>query len=89
MEQERERTEVMFRKDRDGTVFAVFPHDPADVAGRYVTTYEHVGQHGSGDYGPMIATTRPATEEEYRDLRAELERIGYDVRVIRRRSRRR
>lgn len=45
----------------------------------------HDGQHAPADYAGVIACTRPATEEEYRDLLAELKSIGYDeLRILKR-----
>lgn len=81
--------DVMFRVDtsRDwkGTVFALFPHDVCDRMGN-VTHYQHVGQHSGADYLHCIANSRPATEEEARSLRAELESIGYELNVVKRRN---
>ena len=67
-------------------VFALFPTDPADNYGHFCTCYQHVGQHGSADYGHCIASSRPATKAEARPLLQELRRIGYRPRVIRRAS---
>jgi len=69
-------------------VFALFPTDPADVDGRYCTSYQHVGQHSSADYGHCIHNSRPATKAEARPLLTELRRIGYRPRVVQRASRR-
>lgn len=77
---------VIFRKDRTGDVFALFPTDCADNTGRYCGCYQHVGQHCSADYDHCIRNSRPATPAEYADLKTELERIGYTLRVIRRAS---
>lgn len=72
-------TAVIFRKDRDGIVFAIFPE--LEETGRTVTTYDHVGGHSSGPYGPLIDTTRPARPEEYEELRRELESAPYNYRL--------
>lgn len=69
-------------------VFALFPADPADAFGRYCTSYQHVGQHSSADYGHCIANSRPATKAEARPLLSELRRIGYRPRVLKRAVRR-
>ena len=69
-------------------VFALFPTDPADNYGHFCTCYQHVGQHGSADYGHCIASSRPATKAEARPLLQELRRIGYRPRVLQRASRR-
>ena len=82
------KTDIIFRvdntKDFKGTIFAVMPHD-AERNGM-VTYYQHVGQHSSGDYNHMIATSRPANEFESADLRAELKSIGYNIREVKKRN---
>ena len=45
----------------------------------------HTGQHAATDYAGVIAVTRPATGEEYRELLAELTSVGYDnLHILRR-----
>ncbi len=80
-----DKQEVIFRMDRDGIAFALFPNIPSSE--NYVTCYEHIGQHGSADYEGCIAVSRPATEREYADLRDELTKIGYNLDIRKRRSR--
>lgn len=71
-----EKVLFLVHRTDDSPVFAVFPHivgtnDPATM-----TCYEHVGQHGTChmDY---VKECRLAGEDEYLELKAELERIGY------------
>jgi hypothetical protein len=47
----------------------------------------HIGQHGAADYALVIRRTRPANEIEpdVRELREELEEIGYRLIVRKRR----
>jgi hypothetical protein len=89
MEKDTYTTDMVFRvdttKDFKGTVFALFPHEVSDISGS-VTYYQHVGQHSSADYNHCIKTSRIATEEEARDLRAELESLGYNIQVVKRRN---
>ena len=75
-----EKTDVIFRKDKD-SVFALFPYLIATVDGN-VTGYAHFGQHFSADYNHCIMTSKPAQAEEYADLMAELEEVGYNLRII-------
>lgn len=86
---------VMFRVDPTHSllsgapeVTAIFPTLPHDSAGRYLTCYAHVGQHG-GASEEWINGTRPAAPAEYADLLAEL-RLIYEpdetLRVVKRRS---
>ena len=68
---------VIFRKFKDGEVIAWLPD--AEVNPSMCMSYMHIGQHGEGQYP---AATVPATAEEYGELKAELERIGYTLRVV-------
>lgn len=83
MEKDIEITEVIFRKDNSG-VFAIFPYEIHNS--HFITTYQHVGQHSSGDYDYCMKSSKPATEEEYIDLFDELKSIGYDLKIIKKRN---
>jgi hypothetical protein len=72
-------TIVIFRADRDGIIFALFPELPADNRGEFCTAYQHIGQHCAADYNGCIFHSRPASSAEYADLLIELERRGYHV----------
>jgi hypothetical protein len=79
---------VVFRRWKDcGTIIALFPEIPADLAGRYCEAYEHVGQHGGADYYGVIQATTPVELHEAEDLAEELTRIGYNLRPILKASR--
>jgi hypothetical protein len=82
-----EKTVVIFRVWPDGQTMALFPEDPSDVAGYFCSSYMHLGQHSGADYQGCVKATRPATPEEYADLKAELEGIGYNLDVKRRATR--
>ena len=78
-------TKVVFRKWKEGDVIALFPDMPWSRYDYTTTSYMHTGQHGAADYAGVITATRPAREEEYRALLAELNAIGYDdLRVVQR-----
>lgn len=87
---ETQPTSVLFRTERspkDHQVTAVFPTEPGSTLDPYLTAcYAHVGQHGSCSLD-WYRSTRPAKPEEYADLKAELERIGYRLKVYRRLTR--
>lgn len=89
MEKDTHKTDVIFRvdttKDWKGTVFAILPHDVCDFKGN-VTYYQHVGQHSGGEYYHMIKTSRPATEIEAHDLKVEMEGMGYNFNVMKKRN---
>jgi hypothetical protein len=78
---------VVFRRWRDSdNVIALFPVLPADLNGWHCVGYAHVGQHSTADYRAVIRQTVPASRKEYASLTAELKRIGYRIKPIRRTS---
>src|SRR5262245_42663523 len=85
--QDTEITPVIFRKfgpRRGGDVLALFPAEIGTYEPHTCSSYAHVGQHGSATIaGPnsVIYCTRPATSEEYADLKAELEAAPYGYRL--------
>ena len=84
-----QETLVIFRRWRDtGGIIAIFPELPSDYEGRFCDAYEHVGQHGGADYHGVLLATRPVSVNEARDLIAELTRIGYRLKQIKRASQR-
>lgn len=84
-----QHTLVIFRRWRNtGDIIALFPELPSDLEGRFCDAYEHVGQHGGADYYGVVQATRPVTDEDANDLIAELTRIGYRLKPIKRASQR-
>jgi len=83
-------TKVIFRKwPKSHDVIAVFPELPGDCNPyRTCLSYEHLGQHGAItlDFGNG-KWTKPASPAEYADLKAELESIGYTLRIAKRMTR--
>lgn len=78
-------TKVIFRQWPNGDVIALFPEVPATRDGYTCQSYEHVGQHGSANLAAVIKATKPAVD--YADIAAELVRIGYVTKVVRRANR--
>ena len=78
---------VIFRtwKGKFGGVVAILPDQEANP-GR-VVTYEHVGQHGEGDYNLLLRATRPSTLDERSPLQKELKDIGYNPLAVKRLAR--
>ena len=73
--------EVIFL--RDGDVFAVLPSiDASTIDATHITCYAHVGQHCCGTLRYCDECEEVTDPAEYADLAAELDRIGYNVRVI-------
>jgi len=72
-----EKTVVIFRKYPEGDILAIFPEIPSDPWGAECMVYQHIGQHGGGDCNLMMRATKPARPSEYKELKKELEGIGY------------
>ena len=93
-----ETIEVMFRKytDKSAEILAVFPYEAHDRAGRSVSCYAHIGQHGGAQMTHVMSATRPAKPDEYAELYEELQGIYerstfprcpiFKLRIINRRS---
>jgi hypothetical protein len=76
---------VIFRAEKGGEVFALFPTLAADLSG-HCTSYQHIGQHCAADYAHCVKQSKPATPAQYAALLQELRAIGYCLRVARRQS---
>jgi hypothetical protein len=80
-------TPVIFRKWKapgefyDGDIIALFPADPGTYDPYTCSSYAQIGQHSSADPWLVMAATKPAKPEEYAELKAELERIGYNLKI--------
>ena len=88
MKQNTNTTDVIFRKEQDGKILAVFPYELFNGKGN-PTCYSHIGQHSSCDYhGYVLTKTTPATETEAQPLKRELENYcGYRLNIVRRMNR--
>lgn len=79
------KTKVIFRRARgEGEVIAIFPELPGDDNPyRTCLSYVHFGQHGAigADYTEW---TVPVSLATYAPLMAELQSIGYDLKVCKR-----
>jgi hypothetical protein len=76
------KTKVIFRKFPSGEIIALFPEIAYDQYGYYCMSYMHIGQHNGAS--PDLLNTKLAVVHEYADLKAELERIGYNLQVCKR-----
>lgn len=67
-------------------VIALLPAECGTHEPHTCSSYMHVGQHGSCEPHGLMNSTRPATPEEYADLKHELESApyGYRFRVYKR-----
>lgn len=75
------KTETVFLRDPcDGEIFAAFPKVMWNE--RDFATYAHVGQH-SPACPEYLRECKPATPEQYEDLKNELEKlVGYDLEIL-------
>ena len=81
-----ENTVAVFRTFKDhGDVIALFPFEAHN--GTLIMSYQRIGQHGAADYSHVVDVPRPSTHDELEPLKRELERIGYDLRILKRRNR--
>ena len=74
------RTDVIFRKFKNGDIIALFPYDIESYKGDCLS-YEHLGQHSNADYWGCVAKSKPARLSEYTPLMQELVSIGYELQV--------
>lgn len=81
MEKDKHITKVSFRKWKKD-IIALFPYILTDIKGYLCSSYMHIGQHSSADYNGIVNQSKPAKEDEYKDLKKELESLGYNLEVI-------
>jgi hypothetical protein len=81
--QDTETTKVVFRKFQ-GEIIALFPEEAFTLDPVLCSSYAHVGQHSAADYYGVLTSSKPATDAEAADLKAELESLGYNLKVYRR-----
>jgi len=76
-------TTVIFRKYMpENNVIAIFPYEKEGP--RLCMCYQHIGQHGAASGPGVVEDTKPATPEEYEDLKNELIEIGYKLEIKKR-----
>jgi hypothetical protein len=73
--------DVVFRVFPEGDVVALFPG--VKEGNGTIMSYQHVGQHAAAS-STLARALRAATPMEYAPLLAELKRIGYCLRVMKR-----
>lgn len=87
MKQDTQKTKVLFLmeqpdSDISANVFAFFPEERYNtIENGTFTCYAHIGQHSAChiDYANKCLQ---ATQEQYNDLKIELEGLGYDLEVL-------
>ncbi len=80
------KTDVIFRiAKRNKTPFAFFPYVISDYKGN-ITAYAHIGQHSGACWEYFPQNTVPAKEIDYMPLKRELESIGYNLNIIKKRN---
>ena len=79
------KTDVIFRREKDKSILAVFPYEISDTKGN-CTCYAHIGQHSGLNWLYMRDTKPVKDKKEYTDLFRELTSIGYNLNVIKKRN---
>ena len=84
MQKDKNITEVIFRRFKEGDVIALFPYEIESLDGQ-VNSYQRIGQH-SGASLEIIQETKPATidEPDIKSLYDELTSIGYNLKIVKR-----
>ena len=72
-----ENFNIVFRKDKDGHIDAVFLDDKFNDDYKF-TTYAHIGQHGGCCISWLYHNTKPAKFSEYESLLKELTNVYHD-----------
>ena len=73
-------TPVIFRKEKDGEILAVFPY--LSYRNYTIDCYAHLGQHHTCTWPYVRDCTKKAIPEEYKHLYNELVSIGYQLRIL-------
>jgi len=79
-----EITRMIFRTFKEGDVIAIMPDLSYGLSG-LCESYQRIGQHGGADYLSVMKSTRAATDAEIKPLLMELEGLGYNVKIAKRR----
>lgn len=78
------KTLVIFRKFNDGDIIAIFPKE--NYFSHESTTkmsYMHIGQYSACELDVIMNNTTKATEDEYSELKIELESlVGYNLKIL-------
>lgn len=79
------KTDVMYRKDKEGVVFALFPGHAGTNSLDTCSSFELVGGHSSADLKGCITTSKPAKPDEYKRIHEVLTNCyGYDLNIVKR-----
>lgn len=83
MEKDSHKTKVLFLQEREFKVSkGIFAYFPEMVhRGEIMTCYAHIGQHSACAPG-YANKCKKATPDQYADLKAELESIGYNLEIL-------
>lgn len=83
MEDTKTKVNVIFKVCKgELTAFILDKHSHIiDANHGNILCYAHIGQHSEADYGYYLRG-KQATPSEYKELKAELESIGYDIKVV-------
>lgn len=80
MEKDNFITPVIFRKEIDRTILAIFPAQVGTNNHNTCECYANIGQHATMQK-EYYYNTKPTIGSEYKELFEELESIGYNLKV--------
>ena len=70
-----ETLRVIFRREKNGDILAVFPDEPGRYDPATCMCYAHIGQHGCVHMDYVLRNTKPALAGSYDTLLRELQGI--------------
>ena len=74
---------VVFRKENDGSIYAIFPYMLADR--HNITVWDDVSGHGACSFSYTIMHSKPASPDEYAKSKRILENTyGYKLEILKR-----
>ena len=87
MDKDKEITKVIFRRWPNGDIIALFVDQPYNNPKNLdsIMSYEYIGQHGEASFLYVLMQTELATPTEYAGLQSELQSLGYNLKVCKRR----
>lgn len=75
------KTKVIFYKEPETGILAVFPDERFGIGSAFQNCYSHIGQH-SGCHPSYVKELEEAEIRDYQDLLRELVSIGYDLIIM-------
>lgn len=81
MKKDKKKTIVCFRKFPEGDIIALFPKESyltPDTGEELISSYQTIGQHSEASPA-LLEELLPASKEEAKELKRELQSLGYNL----------